>query len=178
VVEQLKSEFEVQVEWLPFLLRPDMPEQGEPLPPAIRAKAEQSHSRLKQLAQLQGLPMVTSTWIPNPRLAHEATEYARDKGKAEDFHRIVFRKYYGEGQDIGQWDVLCAAASEAGLDAAGMQRSVQAGDYRETVEALISEAYAIGVNSVPTYVLNDRYAVIGAQPYPVFREAIERLASE
>jgi len=31
---------------------------------------------------------------------------------------------------------------------------------------------------VPTYVLNDRYAIVGAQPYEVFQRALERLASE
>jgi predicted DsbA family dithiol-disulfide isomerase len=178
VVEQLKSEYGAQVEWLPFLLRPNLPEQGEELPSAIRARSAQSRSRLEQLAQAQGLPMATLNWISNPRLAHEATEYAREKDKAEEFHHIVLRKYYGEGQDIGQWDVLRASAVEAGLDADDMQRSVETGAYRAIVEDQLADAYALGINSVPTYVLNDRYAIIGAQPYPVFKQVIERLAGE
>jgi predicted DsbA family dithiol-disulfide isomerase len=130
------------------------------------------------MAHAQGLPMMTSNWISNPRLAHEATEYAREKDKAEEFHRIVFRKYYGEGQDIGRWDVLRAAAAEASLDADDMRHSVETGAYRTIVEDQIADAYALGINSVPTYILNDRYALIGAQPYHVFKQIIERLANE
>jgi predicted DsbA family dithiol-disulfide isomerase len=178
VVERLKAEHGAHVEWLPFLLRPDMPPEGRELPPAIRARAEQAGSRLKQMAQANGLPMVTSTWTPNPRLAHEVTEYAREHGLGEEFHRIVFRKFYGEGQDIGKWDVLRSAAQEVGLDPDDMQSTVQTGKYTPIVEEQLSEAYLLGVNSVPTYVLNDRYAIIGAQPYQVFEQAIARLQSD
>jgi predicted DsbA family dithiol-disulfide isomerase len=180
VVERLKTEYGagVHVEWLPFLLRPDMPEEGEELPANIRAKAAQSFARLQQMAQAQGLPMVNNMRMPNPRRAHEATEYAREKGKGEPFHRAVFRLFYGEGRDISDWAVLHAAALEVGLDADDMQRAVTAGTYRQVVEQSIADAHALGINSVPTYVLNDRYAIIGAQPYQVFQEALARLQAE
>jgi predicted DsbA family dithiol-disulfide isomerase len=37
-------------------------------------------------------------------------------------------------------------------------------------------AYQIGVNGVPTYVINDRYGIVGAQPYEVFQSALEQIA--
>lgn len=174
----MKREFGAEIEWLPFLLRPDMPEEGRELPASIRARAAQSGDRLKQMAEMQGLPMVRSTWVPNPRLAHEATEYAREQGKGEEFHRIAFRKYYGEGQNISHWDVLRAAATEAGLDPDAMQQAVQSGVYHQAFEQQIADAYALGVNSVPTYVLNDRYAIVGAQPFAVFKQAITRISAQ
>ncbi len=155
-----------------------MPPEGQALPPAVRARAEQAGSRLKLMAQAAGLPMVTSAWTPNPRLAHEATEYAREQGLVNEFHRVVFRKYYGEGQDIGKWDVLRAAAQEAGLDPDAMQRQVQTGKYTPVVEEHLAEAQLLGITGVPTYVLNDTYAIVGAQPYTVFEQAIARLHSE
>jgi predicted DsbA family dithiol-disulfide isomerase len=178
VVDQLIERHDAQVEWLPFLLRPDMPETGEELPAAIRAKAQVVGGRLKQMAQAYGLPMMMSTQTPNSRLAHEATEYAREQGRGEVFHRIVFRKYYGEGQNIGDWDVLRAAATEAGLDPDALQQVVQSRAYRSVVEEQMAEAYALGIHSVPTYIVNDRYAVVGAQPYPVFEQVIDRLKQE
>ena len=127
------------------------------------------------MARANGMEMVTPSRIPNTRLAHEATEYAREQGKGEDFHRIVFRKYYGEGQDIGRWEALRAAAQEAGLNADAMQRVVEVGKYTAAVNAMVQEAYQIGVTGVPTYVLNDRYAIVGAQPYEVFLEALRQI---
>jgi len=127
------------------------------------------------MARVNGMEMVTPSRIPNTRLAHEATEYAREQGKGEDFHRIVFRKYYDEGRDIGCWEVLRAVSQEAGLDADEMQRVVELGQYTVAVNALVQEAYQIGVTGVPTYVLNDRYAIVGAQPYEVFLEALRQI---
>jgi predicted DsbA family dithiol-disulfide isomerase len=178
VVDQVQKEYGAQIEWLPFLLRPDMPEGGQEVPAHIRAKVAQSGDRLKRMAEMQGLQMATTTWIPNPRLAHEATEYAREQGKGLEFHRVVFRRYYGENQDIGNWDILRSAAIEVGLDADAMQNAVDSDQYRQAFDEQIADAQSIGVNSVPTYVVNDRYAIVGAQPFAVFKQVIERLQSD
>jgi len=178
VVERFKTEHGAEVEWHPFYLRPDTPPEGMELPDYVKAHATQSHERLRKRANDGGLEMVFPTFIPNTRLAHEATEYAHQHGKGSEFHHAVFEKFYGKGQDISKWNVLRAAAEEVGLDAEEMQRMVEAGTYTATVQSEVDQAYQIGVNSVPTYVLNDRYAIVGAQPYEVFRQALERLASE
>lgn len=178
MVERLKAEHGAEVEWRPFYLRPDTPPEGMELPAHLRARYAGTSERLRQMARANGMEMVTPSRIPNTRLAHEATEYARERGKGEAFHRIVFRKYYGEGQDIGRWEVLRAAAQEAGLNADEMQRLVEAGRYTAAVKEQVEEAYALGITGVPTYVLNDRYAIVGAQPYEVFEQALERLAAE
>ncbi|MEK6572938.1 MAG: DsbA family protein, partial [Chloroflexota bacterium] len=76
------------------------------------------------------------------------------------------------------WDVLRAAAEEVGLDPDAMQREIEEGRYRAEVEAQLAEAHALGITGVPTYILNDRYAIVGAQPYEVFKQTMERLATE
>jgi predicted DsbA family dithiol-disulfide isomerase len=55
---------------------------------------------------------------------------------------------------------------------------VEAGTYTAAVQLEVNRAHQIGVTGVPTYVLNDRYTIVGAQPYEVFQQALERLASE
>lgn len=178
MVERLKAEHDAEAEWRPFYLRPDTPPEGTDVPKHLSAQYAATSERLRQMARANGMEMVTPSRIPNTRLAHEATEYAREQGKGEDFHRIVFRKYYGEGQDIGRLEVLRAAAQEAGLDADEMQHVVEAGIYTAPVKEQVEEAYVLGITGVPTYILNDRYAIVGAQPYEVFQQALERLAIE
>lgn len=109
------------------------------------------------------------------RLAHEATEYAREHGKGNQFHKTVFHKVYAEGEDPSQWDMLRSAAEEVGLDADEMQREVEAEKYRANVEDQVRWAYQIGVSGVPTYVIDDRYAIVGAQPYEVFKSALAQI---
>ena len=167
-----------QVEWRPFYLRPDTPPEGMELPDHIKSRMAETNVRLKQMANAAGLEMVFATRIPNTRIAHESTEYARQKGKGFEFHHVVFDKFYGKGEDVSKWGVLRDAALQVGLDADEMQSEVEAGKYTATVNALVKEASQIGVTGVPTYVLNDRYAIVGAQPYEVFIQALEQIKKE
>ncbi len=178
MVEKLTAEQGAQVEWRPFYLRPDTPPEGSELPAYVRARMAGAQERLKQMARAAGMEMVFPSRIPNTRRAHEATEYARAHGKLIEFHRVVFRLYYAEGKDISQWDVLNAAALEIGLDADEMQRAVEDGRYTRAVEEQIAMAQELGITGVPTYVLNDKYAIVGAQPYEAFQRVLGRLADE
>jgi predicted DsbA family dithiol-disulfide isomerase len=178
-VVRLKTERALEVEWRPFYLYFDTPPEGRELPEyVVRARAAGSEERLKAIADSYSLPFISVPRIYNTRLAHEATEYARERGRANEFHRIVFRQVYGEGLDISQWSVLGAAAQEAGLDAEEMRRVVEEGAYAAVVEEQVRQAYQIGVTGVPTYVINERYAIVGAQPYEVFRDAFARLEAQ
>jgi len=124
------------------------------------------------------MEFVSTQRIYNTRLAHEATEYARVHGKGNEFHKVVFRKVYAEGLDPSQWEVLCSAAEEVGLDADEMQHEVEAEKYMADVVDKVRWAYQIGVTGVPTYVINNRYAIVGAQPYEVFKGALEQIEQQ
>jgi predicted DsbA family dithiol-disulfide isomerase len=130
------------------------------------------------MAKLHEMPFVSTVRIYNTRLAHEATEYAREHGRGNEFHRVVFHKVYAEGLDISRWEVLRDAANNVGLDAGEMQSVVESGKYTALVAGQVEEAYALGVTGVPTYVINDRYAIVGAQPYKAFKNALARILNE
>jgi predicted DsbA family dithiol-disulfide isomerase len=179
VVEKLKAEYDVDVEWRPFYLYFDTPPEGKDLPDYVkRARASGSEERLRQMAESYGLKFVSVERIYNTRLAHEATEYARQHGKGNEFHKVVFRKVYGEGQDPSRWDVLRLAAQEVGLDAEEMQREVEDEKYMATVTDQVRRAYQIGVTGVPTYVINDRYGIVGAQPYEIFKSTLAQIEKQ
>lgn len=194
MVEKLKEEHHVDVEWRPFYLYFDTPPEGRELPDYIRQKrALGSEQRLQEIANSYGMKFRSTERIYNTRLAHEATEYAREhgnparfsspfqrdeRGKGNEFHKVVFRKVYAEGQDISQWEVLRSAAEEVGLNADEMQREVESEKYTAQVADQVRWAYQIGVTGVPTYVINNRYAVVGAQPYEVFKNALGQIMNQ
>ena len=166
----------MEVEWRPFYLYLDTPPEGRDLPERVkRARAQGSEERLRQIAESYGMEFVSTQRIYNTRLAHEATEYAHEHDRGNEFHKVVFRKVYAEGQDPSQWDVLRSAAEEVGLDADEMQREVEAEKYMAAVVDKVRWAYQIGVTGVPTYVINNQYAIVGAQPYEVFKSALEQI---
>ena len=176
MVDQLKAEYNVDVEWRPYYLRPDTPPEGLDLPEYIlKARANGSEERLQSMAAMHGMEFRSTERIYNTRIAHEATEYAREHGKELEFHKVVFRKVYADGQDISKWDVLRSAAQEVGLDANDMQTVVDGGKYTAQVAEQVRWAQQIGVSGVPTYVINDRYAIVGAQPYQAFKNALAQI---
>ena len=194
MVERLKEEYQIDLEWRPFYLRPDTPPEGMDLPDYIkRARANGSEERLRSIAEMYGMEFSSTKRIYNTRLAHEATEYAREhgnparfnspiqrneRGKANEFHKALFRKVYAEGQDPSQWAVLRSTAEEVGLNADEMQQLVESNRYTGFVEEQVRWAQQIGVSGVPTYVINDRYAVVGAQPYDVFKGALAQIMNQ
>jgi predicted DsbA family dithiol-disulfide isomerase len=173
VVEKLKEEYNVDVEWRPFYLYWDVPLEGSELPDYVkRARANGSEERLQSIANSHGMEFRSTARIYNTRLAHEATEYAREHGAANKFHKTLFRKVYAEGQDPSQWDVLRATAEEADINPDEMQQRLESGHYTEYVAEQVRWAQQVGVSGVPTYVIDDRYAIVGAQPYEVFKNAL------
>jgi len=169
----------VEVEWRPFYLRPDTPPEGMELPEYIkRARANGSEERLRSMASLYGMEFRSTERIYNTRIAHEATEYACEHGKGNEFHKVLFRAVYAEGRDPGAWDVLRSVADEVGLNADEMRSDVESEKYMANVAEQVQWAYQIGVSGVPTYVINDRYALVGAQPYEVFKNALSQIMNK
>ena len=176
MVEKLKKEYNIEVDWRPYYLRPNTPPEGLELPDYIkRARDNGSEERLKKMAELHGMQFRSTERIYNTRLAHEATEYAREHGKANEFHRIMFLKVYVEGLDPGKWEVIRSVAVESGLDADDIQHVVEGGKYTAEVADQVTWAQRIGVTGVPTYVINDKYAIVGAQPYEAFKNALAQI---
>ena len=168
----------MEVEWRPFYLYFETPPEGRELSERIkRARANGSEDRLRSIATSYGMEFKSTERIYNTRLAHEATEFAREQGKGNEFHRVIFRMVYAEGKDPSQWDVLRSAAQEVGLDGEALQKAVESETYKVNVEEQVRWAYQIGVTGVPTYVINDRYAIVGAQPYEAFKSALEQINS-
>jgi len=164
------------VDWRPFLLHPETKPEGEEFSQEKRESLKPTVKRIAQIARANGMPLVFPERMVSTRRAIEATEYSREQGKLLAFHKVVFQRFYGQGQDVASWEVLRAAAQEVGMDADAMQRMTESGVYRDIVERQTVEAQNRGINQIPTFVLNDSYAVVGAQPYEVFQLVLEQMA--
>lgn len=158
-----------------FLISSRYPPKGKPVTTKLRAKNSPIHEQLKERARQAGLAYVYSDMIPYSRFALEAAEGARGRDVIDDFHATIFRKYFKEGQDIGDWAVLREAAEDVGIDPYELQHEVESGKYRGVLDRQVQRACALGVKSISTYVLNDKYVIVGAQPLQVFQRLIAKL---
>jgi predicted DsbA family dithiol-disulfide isomerase len=68
--------------------------------------------------------------------------------------------------------VLAGIAEQVSLDPAALRAALTDGRYRDQVTQQFETAREIGVSAVPAYVA-DRYLMVGAQPYQVFKQRID-----
>jgi predicted DsbA family dithiol-disulfide isomerase len=177
--ERLLEEFEVQFDVCAYDLRPGIPPEGLPRDQASAGRTYPAEylENLRQTALISGIDMKRPPVIPNTRKAHEATEFAREAGRLLAFHRAVFQAYWEDERDIGDADALCEIAGACGLDADALRRALDEGRYTARVQEQMDWSRDAGVSGVPTFIFEEKFAVVGAQDYAVFRDVASRVAS-
>jgi len=171
------EEFEVDFDAWAYDLRPGIPREGMPREQATvgRTYPPGYVDNLLQTARDSGIDMKRPALIPNTRKAHEATEFAKDAGRLLSFHRDVFRAYWEREENIGDIDILCRVGEECGIDAGGLREALLDGRYAWQVDEQIAWARAAGITGVPTFIFDERFALVGAQEYEVFRDVAGRV---
>jgi predicted DsbA family dithiol-disulfide isomerase len=115
--------------------------------------------------------------VPNTRLALRIAELARERGLHEQFHNRVMDAYWAEARNIGDADELRRLAAEVGVGRDGVERVIaDESAYLDLVEGSTRQAYSLGVNGIPAFLLDRRLLVLGAQPLEVFHRAFAHLA--
>jgi predicted DsbA family dithiol-disulfide isomerase len=113
--------------------------------------------------------------VANSHLALEASEFAREHGGFDAYHRALFRAYFEESRDIGDPEVLCEIARSSGVDDQGLRRALTEETYRDRIDAITNEARADEILSTPTFIYEGGFRLTGAQDYNVFASITQRL---
>ena len=88
------------------------------------------------------------------------------------------RAYWEQARDIGDPATLREIAAQVGLNTKDFEQILQSEAFDEQVTADEELAYDYGMTGVPALVFADRYLVVGAQPYQVLKQVIERVIAE
>ena len=170
---------ELEVRWLPYELNEDTPEEGIPLSEYYGVTPDRVASMqtgLQRRAAELGLPFRAPEMLSNTRKAHRLAEYAREQGKLEPLHRALFHAHFVEGRNLADDEVLRELARAAQLDPAEALAALDDPRYGAAVEANLQRARDIGVTGVPTFLVDGRYKIVGAQPYAELRDILLRIA--
>jgi len=172
----LEREYDVEIEWVPFELHPEIPPEGRPrvevLLAAYMARAQDGVNRL---AASVGLHLELHERLINSRPALQAAEFARGQGRFEAMHHELMTAYWDEGRDISDMAVLREVAALAGVDVPGMEAAVKEDRFGDYLDARRQEAEELGINGIPAHVIADRYLVMGAQPYDLFERVMAKV---
>ncbi len=184
------SEVPVAVRWHPFQLDPTIPLEGKSRRAYLEAKfgTEERiaalHQNIATAGASEGIDFAFDKIkvSPNTLDAHRLIRWAGEDGKQEAVVDALFRGYFLDGRDIGDREVLAEIAAAAGMDRARVIVRLASDEDRSEVSAEIASAQRIGVTGVPTFIIANRYGVVGAQAPATlaraFSEAAETIAAE
>lgn len=186
-ISELGIEDQVEIEWQPFELNPQMPAEGQNVNEHITEKygstvAQQKESK-QRLVDAGNELGFTFDYFDDMRIvntfdAHVLLEYAKKFDKQTELKMRLTASYFSERKDVSQRDVLKQALLDVGLNA---EEGIALLDNEEArYEIRTQEGYwkNLGVNSVPTIVFNRKSAVTGAQPVDLFKQVLSELIAE
>jgi predicted DsbA family dithiol-disulfide isomerase len=177
---------DVEIRYRSFQLDPSTPLEGKPYKENMKSKFGDNPERLQGMLQ-----QVTSAGAavgvnfdfsrversPNTLKSHQLIVLAPED-KKQDVVDAIYQAYFEEGRDIGNVEVLLEIATEAGIDAESLAERLRAKDGLEQVEDDLEFASKVGITGVPFFIINDKYALTGAQPSSTILQALEQVAQE
>jgi predicted DsbA family dithiol-disulfide isomerase len=179
-LDQLGIRASTSVTWLPFELNPDMPPDGMERTAYRTAKfGAQRSAELDQqmtaLGQAEGVSFAFERQqrTPNTRRAHVLIAYATQAGVADSVVDTLFRAYFEEGRDIGSIDVLIDIAVQSDLPGEAVRQALEDAALLGEVRALERQAGEIGIAGVPFFIVDNSWAVSGAQPTAQWIDALQ-----
>ena len=109
--------------------------------------------------------------------ALEATEYAKEQGAFDPFHKELYRTYWEDGKDLGDLEVIGDVAGTCGLDRRELLDRLESGHYQGQVMSEFHNATDLGIRGIPAFLI-DRYLLTGARPYETFQAVMEKVLTE
>ncbi|MBF4464951.1 DsbA family protein [Flavobacterium sp. LC2016-12] len=174
-----------EIEWKSFQLDPTItPQSGKDVYTFLAERkgisVEQSiemHKGVVERAKSVGLDYhFDKAIISNSLTAHRIIHLAKAKNLGDEMEEIFFKAYFTDGKDLNDTQTLIELGIQAGLDSNEVKEVVENENlYLRDVKGDIKEAQEIGVQGVPFFVFDRKYAVSGAQPVEAFVNTIKEV---
>jgi predicted DsbA family dithiol-disulfide isomerase len=182
---RLDGEIEAEIHWHPFELNPMMPPEGQELREhmgqkygSTRQQSDAARARLAGIGDSVGFSFnfYEGQRIYNTFLAHQLLAWAEPQGKQSALEIALFESYFSKQENVGDERVLADVAGRVGLDEAEAAAVLEDGRYAMDVREHQRFWLSKGIQAVPSFILDCRYLIPGAQDPDVFVAALEKLA--
>jgi predicted DsbA family dithiol-disulfide isomerase len=192
-LKEIGGEIEVTTRFMPFELNPDLPPEGKDQQKHLAEvycrppeEAAQMRRRLMEAADHAGFPMEWSgegeepaAMMWNTIAAHELLRWAlatRGPEAQAQLKQALFRAHFQQRRNVGDREVLLDIAEAEGFDRTAADTALD--DEALAIATRMEEKRGLemGINSVPSFIVNGRYLVPGAQEPEVYAAALRRVA--
>ncbi|WP_084138670.1 DsbA family oxidoreductase [Halalkalibacter okhensis] len=142
-------------------------------------QAKTNCQNMERMAQEIGLDFRFDTQIlTNTFDAHRLVMFAKEHGKIHEMTDRLLRAYYTEGKHIGNHESLETLAEEVGLDRGSVATMLASNEFGNIVRQDEKEAERYGIRSIPFFLVNQKYAITGAQSTDVFVQSLEQIIEQ
>jgi predicted DsbA family dithiol-disulfide isomerase len=191
-LKELEGEVEVEVRWMPFELNPDMPAEGKSQAQHLAevydrgpAEVAEMRQRLLDVAAKVGFsmeydgegegpePMMWNTFEAHKLLRWALTVEGMEAQTA--LKLALFRAHFQQRRRIGRREVLLDIAENLGFDRKAMEEALADEALAIAVRMEERRAAEANITSVPSFIVNGRYLIPGAQEPEVYRETLRRV---
>jgi len=184
----------VNLEWMPFLLNPNMPEEGESIQehiskkygPSAAVSMSDPSSHLKQMGRAVGIEFNDNRKMVNTKRAHALVEQLKNKGEndqANQFMEDLYKSYFVDGQDVNDEQWLMKAVAKYGVDENECAFALSDHNLAAIGKMDRDTKNKYGVNGVPFYMIYPKkegekpIAFSGAYPPEIIAEHLEEASS-
>lgn len=182
----LEPDLDVEINWRPFQLDATIPADGMSRKEYLANKfggdegARQVYSQIEEAGEVEGLPFAFDLIekSPNTLNAHRLIRWSLTTGHQGALVEILFKLFFVDGADIGDKKVLANAAQEVGMDHDVVERLLEGDNDIKEVKDEIAHAQQIGVTGVPCFIIDQKYAIMGAQQPETLVQALQQALAE
>jgi len=185
-IARLGREVRVELRLQPFELNPDIPPEGEDIEHyaarkhgATRGDLAARQVLIRERAAEVGLRFGVRTRVFNTFNAHRLLIWAGGAGRRRQrqLKHALLDAYHVRGENPGSPVVLLKAATDVELDARDARRVLTSDAYADEVRARVTHWQALGIDSVPSVVIADRYLLKGGRSAGYYERALRDAAN-
>ncbi|MCE2895045.1 MAG: DsbA family oxidoreductase [Flammeovirgaceae bacterium] len=185
-IAQVADQVDVELEYHPFELNPDMPLEGRNQKEYLtrkfgsEVKYQQIVEHVTDVAAQEGLKFDFEKQVisPNTRNAHRLIWFAKKHGKQIEMKEALMKAYFEQGIDLTKMENLISIATQAGIDPEKIKSFLSSTEGMVEVTTSEMQNAQRGISGVPFYIINNQYGVSGAQPSEVFARALLEISAE
>ena len=116
--------------------------------------------------------------VANSFNAHRFIQLAKTKNLGNEVEEILFKAHFTERKNIDDKETLIKLGVAVGLEEMEVREVISSDAFSKEVQKDEAEARSIGVGGVPFFVLNNKYAISGAQSPETFLAALKQVWEE
>jgi len=175
---------QVELNWRPFELNPDMPSEGKSYLDYGRDKygrsPEQAKVSMNHVVKSAASVGYEIDFPEEPRIyntfnAHRLLHWAKESGLQTELKLAFFSLFFREKGSFSDEEDLLNCVEKVNLSRERATQILQSDEYSEKVRAQLKFARQNGITSVPTYIFDNKYLVTGGQPVNTFIEVLNRV---